>query len=97
MQGKKFFNNFNSTIGRKGFQTVERVLPISSFFHVLFSFLELESASIQHLQEIHRFNLRFGGVAVTSRFCYYCREFVFLFEQLYFDSFIFLLISDFNF
>ena len=55
---------------------MESVLPISSLFHVLFSFLELEIASIQHLQEIHRFNLRFGGVAVASRFCYYGKEFV---------------------
>jgi len=76
---------------------VESVLPISSLFHVLFSFLKLEIASIQHLQEIHRFNLCFGGVAVASRFCYYCKEFVFLFEQLYFDSFVFLLVSNFNF
>jgi len=76
---------------------VVSVLPISSLCHVLFLFLELEIASIQRLQEIHRFNLRFGGVAVASRFCYYCKEFVFLFEQLYFDSFVFLFVSDFNF
>jgi len=80
--------------GRKGFRTVESVLPISSLFHILFLFLELEIASIQHLQEIHRFNLHFGGEVVASRLWFYYdrKKFVFPFEHLYLDSFVFLLV-----
>ena len=64
--GKKgqFFNNFIFTTWRKGFRPMESVLPISSLFHILFLFLELEIASIQHLQEIHQFNLHFGDEVV---------------------------------